>query len=178
VLRGDKGQARLTRAGVTGCVLCAPYFGSRIVATRWQAILARVADRVWPWLPVPTRFEADWLYADDALRGEDRNDRLANRVATPRWYLSTLRVQAEVMADAHRFDLPLLMLVGEDDPVADSDAAGRFFDRAGSPDKTCHRYAGLRHEPLRDARRETVFADLLAWLHRRAAAPTSPVAQT
>ena len=152
---------------VAGSILSAPYFGSLLKVSRGQLFMAQVADRVLPWLPVRTHFQADWLFDDAPLRAEDAADTLSNQIATPRWYLSTRIAQADVLARAANFRLPLLLLTGEDDPVADPAAALRFFEAAGSGDKTWRAYPGLRHEPLRDARREAVFEDLLRWLRER-----------
>jgi len=54
----------------------------------------------------------------------------------------------------------------------DLPAVGRsvhLFRRSArpAPDKTVQTYAGFRHETLRESGRETVLADLLAWLRAR-----------
>jgi len=164
-------QGRLDRVPVAGTVLCSPYLGSRIVVPPAPERLARIADRLVPWLPVPSKVASNWLYEDAALRALDDADTLANRTATPRWYLSTLRVQAETRARAEHFRLPLLLVLGDADPISDLDAARAFVERAGSPDKTVQTYAGYRHETLRESGRQTVLSDILAWL--RARVPTA-----
>lgn len=160
-------QGRLDRVSVAGTVLCSPYLGSRIVVPPATERLARIADRLVPWLPVPSKVASDWLYEDAVLRALDAADTLANRTATPRWYLSTLRVQAETRARAEHFRLPVLLVLGEADPMSDLDAARAFAERAGSTDKTVQTYAGYRHETLRESGRETVLTDILAWLRAR-----------
>jgi acylglycerol lipase len=44
-----------------------------------------------------------------------------------------------------------------------------FFEAAGSADKSLKLYEGGYHDPLADLNRETVIADILAWLNARAA---------
>jgi alpha-beta hydrolase superfamily lysophospholipase len=76
-------------------------------------------------------------------------------------------VQAEVLSRASEFTLPLLLLQGDADPIASPAGAKRFHDAARSADKTLITYPGFRHEPLREAGRERVFADILAWVMNR-----------
>ena len=76
-------------------------------------------------------------------------------------------MQAEVLARASDFTLPLLLLQGDADPIADPTGAKHFHDAALSADKTLITYPGFRHEPLRESGRERVFADILAWVMNR-----------
>jgi alpha-beta hydrolase superfamily lysophospholipase len=76
-------------------------------------------------------------------------------------------VQQEVVAKASGFRVSLLLLFGDADPVADLATARRFFEAAGTTDKTMKVYPGLLHELSREAARETVFQDVLAWLKSR-----------
>jgi alpha-beta hydrolase superfamily lysophospholipase len=72
------------------------------------------------------------------------------------------------MRRAGEFRLPLLALAGDADPVADAQATARFFERAGSDDKTFRLLPGLLHELLREATRESIFQEILAWVRERA----------
>jgi alpha-beta hydrolase superfamily lysophospholipase len=70
------------------------------------------------------------------------------------------------MANAPAFRPPLLCLTGDADVIADPRASARFVERAGSSDKTLKTYPGHKHELLREAERETIFASILAWMTR------------
>ncbi len=133
--------------GVTGCILTSPYLGSKMPVPAGKLFLARFADRLVPWLPVPSRIKDEWLSSDAALIQEGRQDLLVLRTATPRWYFGARAAQADVLERAGEFRLPLLLLVGDADPVADPDAARAFCQRAGSADKTERTYPGHLHEP-------------------------------
>jgi lysophospholipase len=153
--------------GVRGCVLTAPYFASKMVVPRGKVLLARVLDPVAPWMRVGSGLPPEWMTADEGMIAESRADALMLRSATPRWYLTTLRVQDEVLASASTFRAPLLLLFGDADPVADLATARRFFEAAGATDKTMKVYPGLLHELSREVAREQVFEDVLAWLKSR-----------
>ena len=98
---------------------------------------------------------------------ESRTDPLMLRCATPRWYLGHRHAQREALSNADRFTLPLLVLQGDADVIADPRGAGAFHEKAGSRDKTLITYPGFRHEPLRETGREQVYQDVLAWITRR-----------
>lgn len=154
-------------AGVKGCVLTAPYFSSKMVVPRAKVMLAKVLDPVVPWVRVGSGLPPEWMTADEGMIADSRADSLVLRSATPRWYLTTLAVQQDVMTRAGEFRVPLLLLFGDADPVADLVTARRFFEAAGATDKTMKVYPGLLHELSREVERETVFNDVLAWLKSR-----------
>lgn len=153
-------------AGVAGCVLSSPFFANGQRVPAWKHWLARALDPVCPWARVRSGLSQDMMSSDPELTAESRADPLLLRCATPRFYLRMVAAQAETVRRAGEFRLPLLTLGGEADPLSDLSAIRAFRDRAGSRDKALHFYPGLRHELLREARREAVFADILAWIEK------------
>lgn len=67
-------------------------------------------------------------------------------------------------------DVPLLILVGDDDTLGGRDSATRLRDayrrRSGLTDVELHVYPGARHEVLNEIDRGEVVGDLLDWLAR------------
>ncbi len=155
---------------VAGCVLSAPYFINALAVPWHKQLGAHVGNVLCPWMPVRSGVKTGMTTSDPAMLEDSRNDPLLLRCATPRWYLATRRVQAEVMARAAEFTLPLLVLQGDADPIADPRGAAGFHERAGSPDKSIITYPGFLHEPLREAGRVGVFADVFGWVSSRAGA--------
>jgi lysophospholipase len=163
-------RGMLRDAGVVGCVLCSPYFrGHTPVSAPWRAF-ARLCDRVWPWLCVPTGLGDGMMSRDPEMAADSRADPLIHRVATPRWYLATLAAQAEVMRRAAEFRLPLLCLNAGQDTVADPAAVREFFAAVGSADKRLIEYTDARHELLRELEREEAFEAVLGFIKSHAAA--------
>jgi alpha-beta hydrolase superfamily lysophospholipase len=162
-------------AHTAGCVLSAPYLVGKNRVPFLKKVLARVGDLLAPSMRVTNGLGEGMMSSDPEMVRESQADPLLLHVATPRWYLRTLQTQAEVTRRAGEFRLPLLALAGDADPVADAQATARFFERAGSPDKTFRLLPGLLHELLREASRESIFEDILAWMRGRAG--QSPVGQ-
>lgn len=152
------------RAGIRGVVLTSPFLQSRMELPRMKVILGRLVGLVVPWLPVSTGLNAEWMSSDTQMVEQTRNDPLCARVATPRWYAGQLRAQARVMENAASVRLPLLVLAGSADPIADPSAAERFVHTAGSVDKAFRLYPELLHELLRESGREQIFQDTLSWI--------------
>lgn len=96
-----------------------------------------------------------------------RDDPLVHRVATARWYTETLAAQAAALDDAHRISLPILIIQGEEDRLADVAATRRFAAACGSPDLTLKLYAGLYHETLNELGKTRVWQELSDWLEGR-----------
>jgi alpha-beta hydrolase superfamily lysophospholipase len=160
-------RGMLRDAGAGGCILSSPYLrGHTPLSAPWNAF-ARVCDWVWPWLRVPTGLGDNSMSRDAAMAADSRADPLIHRIATPRWYLTTLGVQEEVMWRAGEFRLPLLYLNAGQDTVADPLAVREFFAAAGSADKRLIEYPEARHELLRELGREETFGQVLDWIRER-----------
>lgn len=132
------------------------------------------------------------------MNGGDLNKRHAHLGATTVEWLSRDRAVAEAfmadpyttdvslqklfgLADAARLlgrparklpkELPLLIMVGDDDPLGGEESARRlaqaYVRRSGLVDVELIVYAGARHEIFNETNREEVRADLVAWLDER-----------
>jgi alpha-beta hydrolase superfamily lysophospholipase len=65
---------------------------------------------------------------------------------------------------------PFLLIAGTADKLVPYKAGQRFFENAGSKDKTIKLYPGLYHEVLNEPERHQVLADVVDWLDQRCAA--------
>ena len=161
-------RGMLDRHRAAGCILSAPYLrGLTPVSPPWRAI-AHLCNWTVPWVRVPSGLRDGSMSSDPDMLADSRRDPLLHRVATPRWYLSTLKVQAEVMERAGEFRLPLLCLAGTADDIADPAAVRDFYERCGSADKALRVYPDRLHELLREVEREGMFGEILDWMAARA----------
>ncbi len=75
------------------------------------------------------------------------------------------------MKEAAGHDVPILLMVGRDDPVGGPRSVHRLADayrtRSGLTDVTTYVYPDMRHEIFNEVGQEKVRADLLAWLDAR-----------
>ncbi len=153
--------------GIAGCILTSPFFKAKLAVPRYKILMAHLFNHVVPWLPVHSGLADNMMTSDAAMRAETKADALVSRAATPRWYLGSLEAQQRVLAEAPKFQLPLAVLLGEIDPVADITTAKHFFDAVGSSEKKLKVYPGFLHEILRETQREEVFQEILDWIHGR-----------
>jgi acylglycerol lipase len=85
----------------------------------------------------------------------------------------TITVAAMVRADERlerefpRIKLPVLILHGTSDKATRSSGSQKFYDDAGSTDKTLKLYEGHFHDLLNDFGKEGVMGDIQAWIEAR-----------
>jgi len=85
----------------------------------------------------------------------------------------TRTVQQMVLADERlkkEFPLitvPVLIIHGTADKATKPEGSQKFYDRAGSADKTLKLYEGHYHDLLLDTDKEVVMKDILKWLDKR-----------
>ncbi len=120
---------------------------------------------------------AEWLSRDPAVAQAFIDDPLCTLVPLQKLF---------GMADAARLlgrparhlsrDLPLLIQVGDDDPLGGEASARKleqsYRTRSGLTDVTTIVYPGARHEIFNETNRLEIFADLTAWLDPRLPART------
>ena len=154
--------------GVAGVLMTNPFFRLKLAAPPMKIFAARLVGRVLPGLPMSTGLRYEDLTSDEEMQRWTRDDPLYGRKTTPRWFVESQRAQGETLARAKAFGYPLLILLGEADPIADPEAARSFEAAAGSADKATRTYRDLRHEILNERARERPLADLVAWVEARA----------
>jgi lysophospholipase len=152
---------------VRALILSSPFFALTVQPEPMKLLGAKVLSAVWPGRDVGNTVMAEDLSHDKAVVKAYVTDPLVHHVATARWAAETLAAQDAAIADAPRVTLPLLLLYGKDDEVADPAFAETFFAGVGSADKKLVPYDGFYHELFNEVGRELVFADVAAWLAER-----------
>jgi lysophospholipase len=159
-------EASMDLTGVAGVVLTSPYLHNAVPVPLHRRVVARIFNPFVPWARFRSGVRPEWLSSDPRIQQETIDDPLCHRSATPRWFLTMRRAQQHVMSSAQKFRLPMLMMIGTRDPVADPAACHAFYERAGSTDKSLKVYPEMVHELLRERERQRVFADIFAWMTR------------
>lgn len=154
---------------VDGLVLSSPYFRLRLKPSAFQLTLARTVGKVLPALSIRNPLTEDMLTRDEDVKKETARDPLYHRVVTPRWFAESNAAQEQVMRQAGRLTLPLLVIQGAEDPIAHPDGARAYVDAAGSADKKLVSYSGMLHETLNEIGREEPLGELVRWLDERLA---------
>jgi alpha-beta hydrolase superfamily lysophospholipase len=117
----------------------------------------------------------EWLSTDDEVVRGFIDDPLCTTVPMGKNF--GLYGQLQMMGKPRRNlreaagDIPILLMVGRDDPVGGPRSVHRLADayrtRSGLTDVTTYVYPDARHEIFNEIGQEKVRADLLAWLDAR-----------
>lgn len=157
-------------AGFAGLVLSAPFLRLALEVPPLRIHAARIISVVAPTFDVGNTLDAAGLSHDEAVVAAYRIDPLNHFKATARWAAEVLVAQRAALAAARDIALPLLVMYGSADPVADPAAAHELFAAASAADKSEHVYPAYYHEIFNETGREAPVADLLAWLGEHGAA--------
>ncbi|RKH51327.1 alpha/beta hydrolase [Corallococcus llansteffanensis] len=150
--------------GLSGAILSAPYLKLAITPPAVKVFAARMVGSVVPWLSVSSGLTPDMLTTDPEQQKAVGEDPLYVPFATPRWFVESTLAQAEALLLAPKIQVPLFVLCGQEDGVALPAAARSFFEAAVTADKKFKEYPGMRHEPLNERDRSTVFQDISGWI--------------
>jgi alpha-beta hydrolase superfamily lysophospholipase len=160
--------AEITADRISMLVLSSPFLGLAMKVPAPKVWLGRLVSRWLPTLAIPTGLDSAWLSHDQQIVDTYSADPLVSHHATARWFTEVTQAQEETYQDAGRLALPLLVLQAGQDRLSSIEATRRFAAAAGSADKRIEVYPDLFHEIFNEVGRESVFADLTAWLEQHA----------
>lgn len=132
-----------------------------------QEAMATAASHLAPTLLTKSPIEAKALSHDPAMVQAYIDDPLVFKTLNARWFFQTREAQEEVLKRAGEIRLPVLMMIGSADPIAEPERSRQVFKLLGSPDKTLKVYDGFLHEVFNEVGRERVIRDLAEWLNLR-----------
>lgn len=147
-----------------GLVLSAPFFGLGLEVPRIKVLAGRVASRLYPKLGLPSGLEGKDMTHDPVKAKEYDADPLVFKNATARWFTEATAAQQRALSLAPRLTMPLYMTFGTADKVASMSAGKRFFDAAGSSDKTWDPREGLFHEVLNEPSWKEIVDPIARWI--------------
>jgi alpha-beta hydrolase superfamily lysophospholipase len=127
---------------------------------------ARVLSTVAPGIKLANDLDPDQLSNNPAVASQYLADPLVERKVTVQWASEFFGHYGQALERAPELSMPVLVLHGDADEIADVRGARAFHERVASKDKTLRVYAGLRHELYTELpeNQKQVFADIIAWL--------------
>jgi len=147
-----------------GLVLTAPFFGLGLEVPAIKLAAGKLASRVYPKLGLPSGLEGKDMTHDAAKAKLYDADPLVFKNATARWFTETTKAQATALAQAGKLTMPLFMTFGTADKVASMPTAKRFYEAAGSSDKTWDPREGLFHEVLNEPSWKDIVETMARWI--------------
>jgi alpha-beta hydrolase superfamily lysophospholipase len=92
---------------------------------------------------------------------------IAHEVQPTQTLAEMVRADERLKREFPQITLPLMVIHGTADKATRPSGSRRFFDRAGSKDKSLKLYDGYFHDPLHDLGKHIVMADVVAWVSAR-----------
>lgn len=129
--------------------------------------VARLLAVAMPRVPLPNGIADSELTRDPVVLAGYKRDRLRHHRTTPAWYVATLDAMERARSEASRITLPLLLLAGEHDSIADRVATALVATLASSTDKEMLVRDGALHEVLNELDRVELYGRIHAWISAR-----------
>ena len=136
--------------------------------TKWVA--GQIASRVWPSLSLASGLNGADIIRDGVRARAYDADPLVFGKANVRWFTEAQAAQASALARAPSLTLPLYVVGGSGDRLAEIEQEKAFFDRAGSKDKTLDVIDGGFHEILNEPDWRPTVDAIAAWILAHAGA--------
>ena len=153
--------------GVAGVIVSNPSIRLAMPVPAGKVRLGKLLLSLAPWITLRADTPSAWLTRDSAMQDMYRSDGLRHNRISPPFFFGMVAGGEMLLARAGEFRLPILVLIGGQDPVINPQATREFHERVGSDDKTLLIYPKMLHEPFNELGREQVFDDLSRWLAER-----------
>jgi len=157
-----------------GLALSSPFLAPAFRLPPFARAFAGAAALLAPAADFAAGLDPEGLSRDPEVVRRYREDPLVLRRLTAAWLGAVLDAQAAVLERAGELRLPVLLLLGSADPIADPARGRALFERlGGNPANRLEVYEGFSHEVFNELGRERVVADLLEWLGGGPVTPAS-----
>lgn len=152
---------------ISGLIISNPAVRLALRVPSWKLLAGRVLQRVAPRVTLTGMLKPEQLTRDPSQWPARLADELRHsRVSAPLFF-GMVEGGKRLTGEVHRLKVPLLLLLGNADPIIDPGATLQLYEKVGSADKQIRQYPDSLHEPLNDLDRAKVLNDLLDWLRER-----------
>lgn len=126
--------------------------------------MSSVVSAILPTVPTIT-LDSSAVSRDPAVVSRYDQDPLNYRGPIPaRTGAELIKTQKQILRNASKLVMPVLIMHGTADRLADPNGSRILFEKASSTDKTLKLYEGFYHEILNDPEKQQVMDDMLAWI--------------
>jgi alpha-beta hydrolase superfamily lysophospholipase len=156
------------RGDLAGAVISAPLVAIAGRVPAHKLLIARVGARVAPRLRLDNEINPGALSRDPEVGRAYADDPLVHHLVSTRWFAETVQAMEEVKRWADQIRLPLLIMHGTEDRLADPAATRSLFEQIASVDKELVIYEGYYHELFNEPEKADIFERVTDWLTARA----------
>jgi alpha-beta hydrolase superfamily lysophospholipase len=155
------------RAELSGLILSAPSVKLGRDFSERKARASVVLGRLFPHLPT-VRFRSSSISRDPTVVQAYQTDALVYHGRAPaRTASEIVRATQRVQLNMERIAIPLLVMHGGHDQVADIEGSRELCERARSADKCIRICDGLYHEIMNEPEKASVLEEMSDWLNAR-----------
>lgn len=152
---------------VRGLIVSNPAIRIHLEVPKAKILVGKVLRAVAPWVTLSSGSPTSDLTRDARMRISLENDPLRHNRINPPFYFGMVEGEKYLLVNAGRLNVPLLMLLGGNDPVIDPSTSREFFGKVASRDKSLLIYPDMLHEPLNEIGRDRVVLDVVRWIEQR-----------
>jgi alpha-beta hydrolase superfamily lysophospholipase len=160
---------------LSGVVLSSPWLATKLKVPAVKVLAGKIASKIYPKLTIPGGLKGSDCARDPEIAAGYDSDPLGFHDVTARFWTEAAAAQEECFARAREIKLPLFMMQGGDDHVADAQVSKAVFEKMGSTDKSLSMLEGQYHEVFNEPpeiRKKNLDA-VCDWLDAHAAAGAS-----
>ena len=142
-------------------------FAFQVPAPGFALTAIKALSHVAPRLPVLKLKNEDFSRDPKAVEALNNDPLIAHEIQPAITVAALVRADERLHDEFPRITLPVLIMHGTSDNATVCKGSQFFFDTVGSKDKTLELYDGHYHDLLNDLGKESVLADIAAWIDAR-----------
>jgi alpha-beta hydrolase superfamily lysophospholipase len=152
---------------ISGAILSAPLIAVAVPVPWYKLIIARLSARLTPHLRLDNGIKTSDLSRDPEIGKAYATDPLVSRKVSARWFAEATRAMEEVKAWATEISIPVLVMHGTADKLANVEATKQLFEKIGSKDKELIILPGFYHELFNEPEKHELYERVTLWLPQR-----------
>jgi alpha-beta hydrolase superfamily lysophospholipase len=145
-------------------------FAHEVPAPDFALSVFKGLSRVAPHAHILRLKNEDFSRDPKVVQAKNSDPLIINEIQPTQTLAEMVRADERLRNEFPLITLPVLILHGTADKATRPSGSRRFYDTAGSTDKTLKLYEGHFHDLLNDVDKEVVMADIKAWVADRVAA--------
>jgi acylglycerol lipase len=142
-------------------------FAHEVPAPDFALAVLKGVSRIAPHAHVLKLHNKDFSRDPGVVEAMDKDPLIANESQPAQTVAEMVYADERLKKEFPLVTLPVFILHGSADKATKPDGSRRFYDNAGSADKTLKIYEGHFHDLLNDLGKEEVMADIQGWIDAR-----------
>ncbi len=152
------------RTGIAGAVISAPLVAIAAKVPTSKLLIAKVSAKLFPRLRMQNEINPAVLSRDKEIGRAYAADPLVGNMVSTRWFVEAVGAMENLQRDASQITLPILVMHGTQDKLANCDVTAKLFGEIASTDKTLKIYEGYYHELFNEPEKQEIYERVTVWL--------------